>query len=68
MYVYVDIYEYLYMYVYVCVYICIYSFKENLKGARFFSSIARYYLTSTPQFTGPKTLKLHKMTYLYVKF
>ena len=71
--VYVDICGCMYMYICVCVYICIYSFKENLlKSQRVFDFSAPLpvtgILTSSSQYTGSNTLKLHKITDLYVKF
>ena len=83
-YIYIHIYMFVdvdvdvcgYMYMYVCVYvnvnICIYSFKENLKSKRMvdFSALLPVtgILTSSSQYTGSNTLKLHKVTDLYVKF
>ena len=72
-YVYVDICGCMYMYICVCVYICIYSFKENLlKSQRVLDFSVPLpvtgILTSSSQYTGSNTLKLHKITDLYVKF
>ena len=68
---YVDVCWYMYMYVCVCVNICIYSFKKNLKSQRVldFSALLAVtsILTSSSQYTDSNTLKLHKITDLYVK-
>ena len=67
----VDVCGYMYMYVCVCVNICIYSFRENLKSQRVLDFSATLpvtsILTSSSQYTNPNTLKLHKITDLYVK-
>ena len=69
---YVDIYGCMCMYLCVCVYICKYSIKENLKFQRVldFSALlpVTSILTSLLQYTGSNTLKLHKITNLYVNF
>ena len=71
-YVDVDVCGYMYMYVCVCVNLFIYSFKENLKLQRVqdFSALlpVTSILTSSSQYTDSNTLKLHKITDLYVKF
>ena len=67
------IYIYIHMCVYVCVcfYVCIYSFKKNLKFQKGLDSSALFpdtiILTLSPQHTGSNTLKLHKITDLYLK-
>ena len=70
--VYVDIYVCMCMYLCVCVYIWKYPIKENLKFQRVldFSALlpVTSILTSLPQYTGSNTLKLHKITDLYVNF
>ena len=70
-YIYVDIYGFMYMYVCVCVYICIKSFKGNFKFQRVlhFSALlpGTSILTSSPQYTGSNTWKLHKISDHYVK-
>ena len=68
---YVDVCGYMYMHVCVCVNICIYSFKENLNLQRVldFSALlpVTSILTSSSQYTDSNTLRLHKITDLYVK-
>ena len=68
---YVDVCGYMYMHVCVCVNICIYSFKENLNSQRVldFSALlpVTSILTSSSQYTDSNTLRLHKITDLYVK-
>ena len=71
-YVYVDVCGCMYMmYVCVCVNTCVYSFKENLKlqGVLDFSALfpVTSILTSSSQFTDSNTLKLYKITDLYLK-
>ena len=70
-YVYVDVCGYMYMYVCICVNICTYSFKENLKSQRVldFSALlpVTSILTSSSQYKDSNTLKLHKITDVYVK-